>query len=291
MPGPGYRQVADDDAAAATYLGGGSSMDGRRGAKRAPMRSSIACLRCRRSKIKCDNDGKATTPCYTCIKTGKECRYPEAQPLPPKRPEPPPPARREGEGESERKRPKKQNDGPRQVGPGSVADDVLSASFLNETMWTQVFDIYRIHFATELPFLHMPTLKEKMGNKFKTDGNDAPTDTKLVLLGILTLTARFHPDLTSYVIHAAAHQSGVPKSRQGQRPARHDRLGRRLGVLCGSADAGPGAPEPVHERGECREGSGIPYVRPLRVEPGQAVPGGGSARGCTSASPSAWPRH
>jgi len=195
-------------------------MDGRKGAKRPPMRSSIACMRCRRSKIKCDNDGKASTPCYTCIKTGKECIYPEAPPPAPKRPDPPPPIRRETESGPERKRPRRPDDVARptlQAGT-AYAEDVLSSSFLNESMWNQILELYKLHFATELPFLHMPTLKEKMGNRFRSNEKESSPETNLVLLGILTLTARFQTDLVSYVVHAAAQQSGGPKPRHNHKP-------------------------------------------------------------------------
>jgi hypothetical protein len=40
------------------------------------MRSSIACARCRRSKVKCVNSGIGTT-CQACETTGRECTYPQ----------------------------------------------------------------------------------------------------------------------------------------------------------------------------------------------------------------------
>src|SRR5690606_16450895 len=39
------------------------------------MRSSIACSRCRRSKVKCVNSGINTT-CRACEASGRECTYP-----------------------------------------------------------------------------------------------------------------------------------------------------------------------------------------------------------------------
>lgn len=39
------------------------------------MRSSIACCRCRRSKVKCVNSGVNTT-CRSCEASGRECKYP-----------------------------------------------------------------------------------------------------------------------------------------------------------------------------------------------------------------------
>lgn len=183
--------------------------------KRQPMRSSIACLRCRKSKIKCENDG-GSSPCETCIKQGKDCKYPEATPMPPKRNEPSSsgskPERDTGGG-SDRKRLKKLEEGSRVEGQHSaatLAEDVLSAHYLTPKLWSEVFDIYRLHFATELSFLHIPTLKEDMGAKFRTTQKDASSDTNLVLLGVLTLTARFHQDLVKYATHTANAQ---PRSR------------------------------------------------------------------------------
>jgi hypothetical protein len=39
------------------------------------MRSSIACVRCRRSKVKCLNEG-VNTPCRACKVSGRDCVYP-----------------------------------------------------------------------------------------------------------------------------------------------------------------------------------------------------------------------
>lgn len=186
--------------------------------KRQPMRSSIACLRCRKSKIKCENDG-GSSPCETCIKQGKDCKYPEATTLPPKRTEPPTTTKPEREAGSDRKRLKKIEDVSRAEGSYSAAahaEDILSAHYLTPKLWSEVFDIYRLHFATELPFLHIPTLKEDMGVKFRASHKDTSPDTNLVLLGVLTLTARFHQDLVKYATHTASAQPGATKSRPVQ---------------------------------------------------------------------------
>jgi hypothetical protein len=96
-----------------------------------------------------------------------------------------------------------------------VAEDVLSAPYLTEAVWGQLFDIYRLHFATELPFLHLATLKQKINSRFREKPSDTSPEINLVLLGILTLTARFHSTLVSYI---TAHRngpavSGMPKPR------------------------------------------------------------------------------
>ncbi|KAL2261124.1 hypothetical protein VTK26DRAFT_4687 [Humicola hyalothermophila] len=177
----------------------GTAADFKKGIKRAPLRSSIACHRCRKSKIKCNNTG-GDAPCETCIRNGKECTYPEVAPAPPKRSEPS--GGPKVEQGSERKRPRRAEDVVRLTDgvPGSViAEEVLSAKYLTETVWNQLFDIYRLHFATELPFLHLATLKEKLGSRFRAKASDTSPEFNLVLLGILTLTARFHNTLVSYI--------------------------------------------------------------------------------------------
>ncbi|KAL2143589.1 hypothetical protein VTI28DRAFT_10239 [Corynascus sepedonium] len=195
----------------------GTIVDSKKGIKRTPLRSSIACQRCRKSKIKCNNTG-GDQPCETCIRNGKECTYPEVTPAPPKRSEPSSGIKME-QG-SERKRLRRIEDIVKMEGtvPAAVvAEDVLSAPYLTETVWNQLFDIYRLHFATELPFLHLATLKEKLGNRFRAKPADTSPEINLVLLGILTLTARFHSTLVSYVTaprnSPAASSSGVPKPR------------------------------------------------------------------------------
>jgi hypothetical protein len=68
------QQAAIDLLAAASR----ESANGQAGPRRAGqprMRSSIACARCRRSKIKCLNSGVNTT-CRACQVSGRECTYP-----------------------------------------------------------------------------------------------------------------------------------------------------------------------------------------------------------------------
>ncbi|KAI0152312.1 fungal-specific transcription factor domain-containing protein [Hypoxylon sp. NC0597] len=184
---------------------------------RPPMRSSIACTRCRKSKIKCENNG-GTSPCDSCIKTGKECYFKLPDPVPPKRSEPPTGVRQERDGGSDRKKLKKIDDLSKVDNQRAsvYAEDVLSAPFLTEDLWEHVLDLYKLHFAPELPFLHLPTMKEKLGRKFKTSQPDSNSDLNLVLLGVLTLTARFHPDLVKYLAHICNNQPGNARTRPVQ---------------------------------------------------------------------------
>jgi hypothetical protein len=186
---------------------------------RPPMRSSIACLRCRKSKIKCENNG-GTSPCDSCLKTGKDCvfKLPEANSAPPKRNEPPSAVKQERDGGSDRKKLKKIDELSRLDGEKGTlfADEVLSAPFLTEDVWEQVLELYKLHFAPELPFLHLPTMKEKLGRKFRNQQPDMNPDFNLVLLGVLTLTARYHTDLVKYLAHICNAQGGNARSRPVQ---------------------------------------------------------------------------
>ncbi|KAI1470794.1 fungal-specific transcription factor domain-containing protein [Daldinia caldariorum] len=186
---------------------------------RPPMRSSIACTRCRKSKIKCENIN-GVSPCEGCIKTGKHCVFSPPETAPPKRAEPPTGARQERDGGSDRKKLKKIDEiskGDNQKA-NVYAEEVLSAPFLTEDLWEQVLDLYKLHFAPELPFLHLPTMKEKLGRKFKNPQPESNPELNLVLLGVLTLTARFHPDLVKYLAHICSNQPGNARSRPVQTP-------------------------------------------------------------------------
>ncbi|KAF4948283.1 hypothetical protein FGADI_9755 [Fusarium gaditjirri] len=177
-----------------------------------PIRSSIACLRCRRSKIKCDNNG-GNSPCDTCVKGGHQCQYPEAVPPPPKGNDSPPTGKPEKEPQQEKKRARKGDDIPRWSSERSAvyAAEVLAYPFLTMELWDQLLNIYKLHYATELPFLHLPSLKEKVSNG-SVQGKEYSPELNLILLGILMLTARFHPDLVRYVTHLPSQHGTDTKS-------------------------------------------------------------------------------
>ncbi|EEU43172.1 uncharacterized protein NECHADRAFT_47160, partial [Fusarium vanettenii 77-13-4] len=174
-----------------------SAREGKKTSKtRQPMRSSIACLRCRRSKIKCDNDG-GNSPCDTCIKGGHQCQYPEATSLAPKRIEPPASGRQEKDGPHERKRARKMDEAPGFDSTKSTAyaEDILAYPFLTIELWDQLFAIYKQHFATELSFIHLPTLKEKTSRR-QGQKQHHSSELNLVLLGgnVRPRTLQHNPD-------------------------------------------------------------------------------------------------
>lgn len=194
------------------------------------MRSSIACSRCRRSKIKCVNAGIDTT-CRACEASHRECVYPT-------------PAVGGGgakrdlattlDGDerngTEWDNPKRQRSRKVTGGSGSAGRDagknlvdVLDSSILSPKVWEALSKSFQTQFATILPFIDSTTLKNQAGqlsvpqsdaqsNHSEHHPHSPPPRTQLpplILLGVLTLTARFHPQLVAY--HSPA-SSGNPSN-------------------------------------------------------------------------------
>ncbi|KAG7040301.1 fungal specific transcription factor [Colletotrichum scovillei] len=156
------------------------------------IRSSIACVRCRRSKIKCDNTGQLDSPCENCKKSGSNCSWPAPVPLPSKRPMSPLDNKQDasvtGFG---RKRPRMA--GKAKV-PRNNCHEVLQAiRCVDRGRWDKILATFQQHFAVELPFIHAPTIKRTIYGL--TTGQDQMSFDNLVLLGILALAGRYHPDL------------------------------------------------------------------------------------------------
>ncbi|ODH49803.1 hypothetical protein GX48_04031 [Paracoccidioides brasiliensis] len=184
------------------------------------MRSSIACSRCRRSKIKCVNAGIDTT-CRACESSGRECAYPA-------------PASGGGGGSTKRDiaatgdsddrngewdSPKRQRSRKSMNIVSSAVKDVtkpngkiLDSSILTVKVWENLFELFQLHFSTILPFLHPTTflaqIRQLSANTAQQDGQTTGEHSQspvpvaeaspLILLGVLSLTARFHPQLTQY---------------------------------------------------------------------------------------------
>ncbi|KAF2661343.1 hypothetical protein K491DRAFT_710921 [Lophiostoma macrostomum CBS 122681] len=180
------------------------------------MRSAIACDKCRRSKIKCDNEG-IHTDCKQCKANNRTCAYNAptsggarraSTTAPPngagKRPV--------GQGETPQKRQRKGTGptshaiAPHPDGIGESAK-ALDPSLLTPKVWIELFEIFQRHNATELPFLHATTfrkpLKQAMGS-----ANVQPPYSELLLLSFLALTSRFHDGLVQH--HVRRHS--IPTS-------------------------------------------------------------------------------
>ncbi|KAK8096348.1 uncharacterized protein PG998_014216 [Apiospora kogelbergensis] len=76
-----------------------------------PTRSNIACLRCRGSKINCENNG-GRSHCDSYIKAGKEYTVtpPETKPTPTKWSGPSVDIKQDRDGNSDRKKPRRVDD-------------------------------------------------------------------------------------------------------------------------------------------------------------------------------------
>ncbi|CZT42338.1 related to general repressor of transcription [Rhynchosporium secalis] len=165
------------------------------------VRSSIACARCRRSKVKCVNNG-ANSTCKACASSNRDCTYPIAGAAPaPRRVELPTSIKQEGEAGESKKRVRKVEDTGRRNSNRSV-EDVLDSTILTKKVWDELYEIFKLHFSTEMPFLHPPTFRNRMRQAAYPRDPSITTadleDGRVLLLGVLALTARFHPGLVAH---------------------------------------------------------------------------------------------
>ncbi|EME78957.1 serine threonine kinase fungal-specific transcription factor [Pseudocercospora fijiensis CIRAD86] len=193
------------------------------------MRSSIACIRCRRSKVKCVNNGVGTT-CRSCENSGRECTYPSPVAGGTRRRDSIS-GRADVYGDAERRqRPRKSTHtfvaNPM---PGSRESprpllDALDARLLTPQVWQELFDIFQIHYSADLPFLHPPTFLKPLRQSAlqpapPTPAGNTPTDSASTarppastefLLAFLALTARFHPKLVQHHSPPTANRASNP---------------------------------------------------------------------------------
>lgn len=165
------------------------------------VRSSIACARCRRSKVKCVNNG-VHSPCKACLSSNRECTYPNPGSAPAtKRSEAPMGIKQEPESGESKKRVRKVEDTGRRNSQ-RLDQDVLDSPLLTKKVWDELYEIFKLHFSTEMPFLHPPTFRNRMRQAaYPRDPNTPPAEIeegRVLLLGVLTLTARFHPGLVAH---------------------------------------------------------------------------------------------
>lgn len=204
------------------------------------MRSSIACVRCRRSKVKCVNTGPNTT-CRACESSKRECSYP--QPLHTGTPRPVIPAipastvaasnqdvLRTGVTERQETHippPKKSKAKKPAANSTAVATaailntpamwkECLGASVLTQNVWQLLFETFQHHHSPMLPFLHPPTflnrLRASAANPTVPSGTSPPPEkphSPLLLLGLLALTARHIPALVSNYAPALSTPTAV----------------------------------------------------------------------------------
>ncbi|KUJ16547.1 uncharacterized protein LY89DRAFT_617818, partial [Mollisia scopiformis] len=140
--------------------------------------------------------------CKACSQSNRECTYPVAGTTPaPKRSEAPVGITIESDTGESKKRIRKIEDTGRRNSqkPG---EDVLESPILTKKVWDELYEIFKLHYSTEMPFLHPPTFRNRMRQAaFPRDPATTPRDIeegRVLLLGVLTLTARFHPGLIAH---------------------------------------------------------------------------------------------
>ncbi|KAL2815077.1 C6 transcription factor [Aspergillus cavernicola] len=257
------------------------------------MRSSIACARCRRSKIKCVNAGIDTT-CRACESSGRDCVYPTPAIGAVKRDIV---ALTDGEDRNgDWDSPKRQRS-RKTLGLSSSAAkdaskaslDALDPSLLTVKVGQAVLDLFQSHFATLLPFLHpaafMSQIRQLSGahgspptanaSTINIHPQEPPRDqiprssvkseaNPLIPLGVLALTARFHPQLVAY--HSPA-SPGNPSNPLVASEFYATALRSRLAGVDGASLAVPDLTRvqallmlALHEWGICRGKSAWLYV-------------------------------
>ncbi|KAF3242206.1 hypothetical protein EYR41_003762 [Orbilia oligospora] len=228
------------------------------------MRSSIACARCRKSKVKCLNNG-VNTPCRACEATGRECTYPPPAVPGSSQAHTLAPASATGSysspsnsihhgavngshgiggtsQEKPRSRPKKPTTGlqhpyttavqaayPRDGSQRPLAE-ALDPNVLTPTVWSGIYDLLTMHYP-HLPILHRPTFLRPLTEApadaeaahiatppaNSTSATPPPSPSPLVLLGVLTLTARFSSQLIKHhnttAINTSEYYATALKSR------------------------------------------------------------------------------
>jgi len=71
--------------------------------------------------------------------------------------------------------------------------DILERPFSYRPFWNSVFNTYQVTFSHELPFLHLPTLRERVSYTSKRQRLDI--ETHILLLGLLALTCPCMPEI------------------------------------------------------------------------------------------------
>jgi hypothetical protein len=100
----------------------------------------------------------------------------------------------EGEGEAKRARRRETDAGGRSN--IRVEDDPLTRPPISLTLWREVYAVFKLHYSTDLPFVHEATFFDRIVEIQETGRRSR--DTQMFLLGILSLTARFIPELVNY---------------------------------------------------------------------------------------------
>uniref|UniRef100_L2FN50 C6 transcription factor n=2 Tax=Colletotrichum gloeosporioides species complex TaxID=2707338 RepID=L2FN50_COLFN len=118
------------------------------------------------------------------------------------------------------------------------SDDIDIVRRIDRTLWDKALVTFQRHFATELSFLHVPTLKNRIYD-LTTGHASVAFDTQLVLLGLLALTGRYHGELADYFDNGSEEVSYDPSlGDQGISEAFARTLDKSLGSFVSACSIG-----------------------------------------------------
>ncbi|KAH8808970.1 fungal-specific transcription factor-like protein, partial [Xylogone sp. PMI_703] len=191
---------------------GGGTDDGRGGEGRGGQEEKKP-TKMVRSSIACINNG-VNSVCKACQSSGRECTYPPSAAATTPRRSDSTVVKTEGEGEGKKRVRVKTED----LGRSSshrTDEDVLDPKILTRSVWDEIYKLFRAHFSAEMPFLHPPTFRKRIfqiSNPREGPPSPSDQDAKLLFLGVLTLTARFHPTLVAHHSPKTAAGSSNPQA-------------------------------------------------------------------------------
>jgi hypothetical protein len=98
------------------------------------------------------------------------------------------------DGEAEAKRARKRETDAARKHTVRHGDNPFESPPITPKLWKDVYNAFMRHCSTELPFLH----EEVFHTRVQQPAAERSPDTQIFLLGMLTLTARFVPDLVVF---------------------------------------------------------------------------------------------
>lgn len=181
------------------------------------VRASVACLKCRSSKTKCDNEGEKSQ-CKACQAKNAECIYQSTTGSSVVGA-----SRRESTTDGDLPAKKRQRKvaahapgvpiysaplRPRSVDGLGTYEDALESPLLTAEVWAELFGIYETHLAIDFPFFHrrvfLSCIRERpqigLPSDSRLDASSAMPQPQYppLLLAFLTQTARFCPKLIEH---------------------------------------------------------------------------------------------
>lgn len=149
------------------------------------------------------NDGNGSA-CRSCATSNRECSYPASGTTSTAKREP---GIKQEEGESKKRVRKVEDTGRRN---SARTEDPIDNPILTSQVMNEVYELFKANFSTEMPFFHPQTFRQRLrAGAYPRDSSKTlsnPQEGRVIMLGVLTLTARFHPTL---VLHHS--QAGKPQ--------------------------------------------------------------------------------